>query len=86
MGERVVGEALARLREVVREAERLVEEKGGSFEGWLWYLLQPPVFLVRGDEIIIEYPNLDYTLIDRFIIGRKTHTIRYEQEEVEVNE
>ena len=80
-----MGEALERLGEVVREAERLVEEKGGSFEGWLWYLLQPPVFLVRGDEIIIEYPNLDYTLIDRFIIDKRTHEVRYEQEELEVD-
>ena len=75
-------EALERLREIVREAERRAREEGGSFEGWLWYILQPPVFIVRENEIVIEYPNLDFTLIDRFIVDRKTHSVRYEQEEL----
>lgn len=75
-----------RIEEAVRMAEELAREKGGSFEGWLWYLLQPPIFVVMGGEIVIEYPNLDYTLIARFIVDRRTHKVRYEEEEIDIQE
>ena len=71
------------IKQAIREAEMLSKRCGGSFEGWLWYILQPPAFMVNDKEIIIEYPNLDYTVITRYIIDKKTHEVKEEIEEVE---
>jgi len=74
------------MEKAVREAEHRIREEGGSFEGWLWYILQPPSFMVNDKEIIIEYPNLDGTLIARYIIDKRTHKMRFELEEVSLDD
>jgi len=62
--------------EAVELAEKLVRVRGGTFEGWLWYLLRPPVFMVKSDRIVIEYPNIDGTQILRYEIDKNTHEIK----------
>ncbi len=74
------------MEKIVRKAEQLAREEGGSFEGWLWYLLQPPGFFVRGNEIIIEYHDVYYTYVKKYIIDRETHKVRVEYEELEDEE
>lgn len=77
-------EEIRKINEIIAEADRLARERNESFEGWLWYLLQPPIFVSRGNEIIIEYPNLDYTLVKRFKIDKnKRKLITVEVEEIE---
>ena len=77
-------QGIERIKLAVREAERLAREEGGTFEGWLWYLLQPPGFVENENEIIIEYyigGIWSCEAIRKYIIDKKTHEVREEEEE-----
>ena len=73
-------EVVDTVKEVIKLAEQKMKEQGGTFEGWLWYLLMPPYFVVKNNEIWIEYYSLDLSVTWRIIVDKETHKIKKAEE------
>ena len=58
------------VKEALEIAKKKMEERGGTLEGWLWYILTPPIFLSSDKTIRVEYWSNDGSVKHIIIINK----------------